>query len=454
MQIEMNERFDKHPDTIFRIINKKPLIFNYKTGNVMTLNELGAVIRNKLPASLGEIVRDIAAEYDVSRDEVMEDVVEFLEVLQRENMAAKVNPHRDRRQNPFHRFVHGDIHAEKIEQLGIQECIPTVAKFELLYRCNLNCAHCYITGNQREERSGILDTEAVKRIIDQLYDAGTMVIAFTGGEIFAREDLWEIIEYADSKDFLIELLTNAALMTEADVQRLKNYRISNVQVSLYSHIPELHESVTKAPGSFQKTINIIECLAANKINTLIAAPLMKLNFRDYHKIKELAMKLGVKYYYSCMIFERNSGSGDIYGLRLSREEVRQFHRENPEDILYKKKDSDDAICYAGTNQCSISPVGDVSACFHVHLPFTLGNLTEQSLQEIWTHSPELEYYRGLKINDLTRCPECPAISYCSICPGLNLRANHDLLEPAPVCCQHAFSAKSVIETLKEGGDKK
>lgn len=440
----MNERFDRHPDTIFRVIKGNPLIMNYKTGDVMALNELGTVVWEKIPATLARMVENIAVEYDVSTDEVYQDVLEFLDCLEKQNFVV-IDRKKEGGFSRFPRSVSGEIQLEKIKQLGIQECIPIVAKFELLYHCNLNCIHCAnITERWREST---LDTKGVKHIIDQLYDIGTMVISFTGGEIFLRKDLWDIIEYADRKGFLIELLTSATLMTKADVKKLKHYRISNVQISIYSHNPQVHDSVTGLSGSYEKSIKMINCLIENKINTLIVTPLMKVNFQGCQKVKELSGQPGVsvKHSFSYPIFERNDGRKDVYDLRLSKEEIHKFYSENPDAAICKSKDINEAICYAGVNQCSISPFGDISPCFHSLLQMNLGNLREQSLEDIWTNSKELENLRNLKILHLEDCRECPALSTCPLCPGINMRATNNLLEPAQVCCDYAFCAKEMVD---------
>jgi radical SAM protein with 4Fe4S-binding SPASM domain len=172
---------------------------------------------------------------------------------------------------------------------------------------------------------------------------------------------------------------------------------------------------------------------------------MKINFQDYKKMSELAGQLGVKHYYLFPIFERNDGSRDIYDLRISKDNILKFFSENPGEIPHKKKDVNQVICHAGTNQCSISPLGDVSPCFHSILALNLGNLMNRSLEDIWTNSEDLENFRNLKIHHLARCPECPAISNCGICPGMNMRANNNMLEPARVCCDYAFSAKEIVD---------
>ena len=435
----LNRRFEIHPDTIYRIINGRPLVFNYKTGDIIELNGTGSLIWGKLPNHLSKIIDELAIEFTMPKTEIQSDVLEFIDVLKENNFVI------EGKKVHFPRNVAGElIHLNEIEKIGIKECIPIVAKIELLYRCNLKCIHCFnITGKWRKGR---LTTPEIKSIIDQLYDIGTVLISFTGGEIFLRKGLWDIIEYADSKDFLIELLTNGTLITEQDAEMLKNYRISNVQISMYSHIPEVHDSVTGVSGSYEKSVRAIEYLVKNKINVEIVTPLMKVNFHDYKEIRELAAQLGVTHSYTYPIFERYNGSKDVYDLRISIDQILQFFLENPQEISYKDRDSNQSICDAGTNQCSISPFGDVFPCFHNMFPMKFGNLFNQPLKDIWANSESLKNFRNLRIRDLNRCSKCPAISYCNICPGLNVKANKELLEPAQICCDYAFSAKECIDS--------
>lgn len=444
---DLKKEVDRRPGVISRVINGKAFIVNYKTGNVMTLNDLGVVIWEKLPGSLAKIVETIVSEYDVSRAEAQRDVLEFIEMLEQENFVA-TDPENEKK-NVNEKDVE-PVQLEKIRELGIQECIPIMAKFELLYQCNLKCIHCAnITERWKEDggedTGGILKTEEVKHIIDQLYDIGTMLISFTGGEIFARKDIWEIIRYAHGKNFLIELLTNGTLMTEADVEILKNYRVTSVQISIYSHIPAVHDAVTGVPGSYRRSMNLIRCLIANKINTSMVTALMKTNFQDCKKIKQLAHHMGIKHTYLHPIFERDDGSRDVYQLRLTRDKILDFYLENLDEIPDKKRDIDGVICYAGTNQCSISPFGDLSPCFHVILPINPGNLMKRPLKDIWTNSKELDDFRRLNIRHLNGCSQCTVLHHCRICPGLNMRANNNPLEPARVCCDYAFSAAGAVD---------
>ncbi len=261
----------------------------------------------------------------------------------------------------------------------------------------------------------------------------------TGGEIFLRKDLYELIEYAHKKDFLIRLLANGTFITEMDAQKLKKFRITSIQISLYSHIPEIHDSVTGVKGSFKKSMKAIKILLRNGIYVEIATPLMKINFQSCKGIKQLAKKIGIRARLSYPIFERNNGSKDVYNLRPSRNQIIEFFLKNPEQIVCEARKRNEPICGSGINTCQINPFGDIFPCTLLNIK--LGNVKNQSLRKIWNYSPFLNYLRKLKIKSLTKCYKCPAISYCNVCPGLNMKATNNILVPAKVCCDYAFSAK-------------
>lgn len=66
---------------------------------------------------------------------------------------------------------------------------PVTCIIELLTQCNLKCKHCYIPENSQY----YLDKETVFDILSQLRDLGVLTVYFTGGEIFLRKDLLEIV---------------------------------------------------------------------------------------------------------------------------------------------------------------------------------------------------------------------------------------------------------------------
>ena len=75
-----------------------------------------------------------------------------------------------------------------------------------------------------------------------------------------RRDCFEIIEYARSLMFNVKLKTNAVLIREKEAQRLRALGVEQVQISVYSHRPEVHDAITKIPGSLKRTLAAIRLL--------------------------------------------------------------------------------------------------------------------------------------------------------------------------------------------------
>ena len=66
--------------------------------------------------------------------------------------------------------------------------------------CNLKCKHCYQSAGQKA--SDELTTEERRKVINELYDAGVVSIAFSGGEPLMRRDFYEIASMANSKGII------------------------------------------------------------------------------------------------------------------------------------------------------------------------------------------------------------------------------------------------------------
>ena len=72
-----------------------------------------------------------------------------------------------------------------------------------------------------------------------------------------RKDFFEILEYARAKMFSVKLKTNAVLIHEKEAQRITSLGVESVQVSIYSHRPEVHDAITKLPGSLERSLDAI-----------------------------------------------------------------------------------------------------------------------------------------------------------------------------------------------------
>ena len=113
--------------------------------------------------------------------------------------------------------------------------IPIEGTLETTYRCNLDCAHCYVNqpAGSREERARELSLDRLKALVDEIVAEGCLFVLFTGGEVLVRPDFPELYLYTRSKGLLATIFTNGTLVTEGIADLLAEHRPDRVEISLY-----------------------------------------------------------------------------------------------------------------------------------------------------------------------------------------------------------------------------
>src|SRR5207244_9437757 len=92
----------------------------------------------------------------------------------------------------------------------VRKRLPLSVHFDLTYRCNERCVHCYLD----HEDHGEMTTAEVKDVLDQLASSGTLFLTFSGGELLLRKDFFELLAYARRLQFDVKIKTNAILIKE------------------------------------------------------------------------------------------------------------------------------------------------------------------------------------------------------------------------------------------------
>jgi radical SAM protein with 4Fe4S-binding SPASM domain len=368
---------------------------------------------------------------------------------------------------------------------------PLSVHFDLTYRCNERCVHCYVD----HENHGELTTAECLAVLEEIAKAGTLFLTFSGGEIFLRPDLFEILAAARRLHFDVSLKTNALLVTRERAARLRELGVRRVQISVYSEEPSVHDAITKVAGSLERTLAAIPVLLEQGLQVKLACPLMKENLMAYRGVMALAENLGVPYVLDLTITPMMDGNGGPLAHRVSTAELLPvlqdpaLHGCHPQPVsqaastdetwspslgsaVTSGMDSsayDDLPCSAGHNSCYISPYGEVFPC--VQLPQAAGNLRRERFADIWYHAPQLERLRAVRESQLPICSRCEIRAYCERCPGLAWMEGGDMLGAYERACQlaeqkakiagfvnpisalHADQGPSVIKAtlLSEGG---
>ena len=334
----------------------------------------------------------------------------------------------------------------------VQRHLPWSVHVDLTYRCNERCIHCYLD----HEDHGEMKTQEIKDVLEQLALAGTLFLTFSGGEIFLRADLFELLEFARSQHFDISLKTNALLIDVERARKLRELSVRKIQISIYSAEPEVHDAITKVRGSLERTLAAIRFLQAEGLQVKIACPLMKQNLTAYRNVQALAAELGVPYVLDMTITPKMDGDMSLLQLRSSTKELLPILEDaslNPRacspDSLETEMIStgsatssgiesqayEDIPCSAGHNSCYISPYGDVFPC--VQMPVATGNLRKQTFEDIWFRSEEMNRVRAVRESQLPVCSKCSIRQYCERCPGLAQMEGGDLLGAYERACELA-----------------
>ncbi|HYX69543.1 MAG TPA: radical SAM protein, partial [Terriglobales bacterium] len=169
--------------------------------------------------------------------------------------------------------------------------IPLAAQLDLTYRCNERCVHCYLDHDDHGEMS----TAEITGLLDQMAEAGVFYLTLSGGEILMRRDFFHILEHARARTFCVKLKTNAVMIRQAEAERIRALGVESVQVSVYSHRPEVHDAITKLPGSLERSLAGMRRLKAEGVKVIFADVLMGQNVLDYAGVKALAAEMGAEF---------------------------------------------------------------------------------------------------------------------------------------------------------------
>ena len=201
--------------------------------------------------------------------------------------------------------------------------IPFSAHVDVTYRCNERCIHCYLDHDDHGE----MTTAEIKDVLRQLAEAGSFFLTFSGGEVFLRRDFFELLEYARSLMFNVRIKTNGIMIRDGEAERLLQLGIEQVQISVYSHRAEIHDAITKVPGSFKRTIEAIRFLKSKGLRVLIANILMTANIGDQNGVHRLARELEVAYAVDPTITPMMDGDRSVLSLAINQEALQKVFRD-------------------------------------------------------------------------------------------------------------------------------
>jgi len=429
----------------YRIIGGQAVIIHLKRNTFNVLNTLATQIWQLIDGQtlIEQIIESVYREFKVERPVLNQDCFGFLREMLKKGLLKTAFPVKVISDQKQLAETKGELF-DTLREKAITGQIPLIAHFDLTYKCNLDCVHCYIVDKNRS----VLGAKEIKDILDQLAKAGTLYLTLSGGEVLTRKDFLEIARYARKLHFALRILTNGTLMDETTADEIASLNPEMVAISIYSTKPEIHDKITKAPGSFQKSISAAEMLRDRDVRLKISTVIMKENMGDYRDVYELSRQLKAAFQADYRITPKTDGNKSPLAVHVDEKYLPELladpiftEKSEPEPQEVYSGIFNTIPCGAGHMSCYITPYGDVYPC--VQLPINCGNLKEVSFTEIWNNSPELSKFRSIKISDITSCFQCEFFRYCRICVGLNFVEESSMFSPSKRACREARIMKEL-----------
>jgi radical SAM protein with 4Fe4S-binding SPASM domain len=324
--------------------------------------------------------------------------------------------------------------ASVVARLRSDEHAPYSAMIEIADRCNEVCVHCY----QVQGQKGEIGTDDWKRVLDELADMGVLFLTISGGEATLRHDFLDIVAHARAKRFAVKLYTNGLTMTPELAERLRELAVQEVQISLYSHRAEVHDWVTRVPGSWQKTVAGARALLAAGLKVVLKTPLMSVNAKEYREYVDFVSALGADYSVDPLLDPREDGDREPERLRPDDADYLAMMRD---PIFANRRDAaptkqlDRSVCGACSGNVHVEANGEMRPCTQLDVP--VGNVMRQSIREAWETNEHAKVIRGLTWRDLPGCRECDLQPYCGRCFA-NARVEvGDAMAPYASACSRA-----------------
>ncbi|MBI5207814.1 MAG: GeoRSP system radical SAM/SPASM protein [Candidatus Firestonebacteria bacterium] len=326
---------------------------------------------------------------------------------------------------------------------------PLFINWSLSTKCNFQCQHCY----SRFEKCEELSKEDNKKIINILAEIKIPFINFGGGEPLLIPELFEITLYAYNKGLHVSMSSNGYLLDNKMAQKIKEAGFSKVEISLDSHIQEIHDNFRNKKGSFNRVKRAVAALKNAGVTVDISTVICKINNQNFHKIVDFARELGVRkislHNFKC------SGLGfcNRTELDLTPLEWKEFYEQAvkikkiSKDIIISLddpiisslsehpefKEKTEAIVkgsICGKLSLAIKSNGDITPCGF--LPLVIGNMLKDDILEVWQKSPVLEAMRNKKPKD--KCQNCNFYTDCvGGCTSRAYALTGDINAPDPHC---------------------
>jgi radical SAM protein with 4Fe4S-binding SPASM domain len=339
-----------------------------------------------------------------------------------------------------------------------------VVAWNLTRRCNLECAHCYISAGPSETAAGELRTDECLRIADEILAVNAApLFILSGGEPLLRDDLETIAAFASSRGATVVVGTNGTLLTDERIASLMRAGVSGVAVSVDSLDAHRHDAFRHGAGALEATASAIGRLRAHRLDFIVQTTITRRSRHELAALVDWSAEQGAVSFNAYFLVATGRGARltdltpDEYEAALS--ELVGHQRRHAGTMMVRAKCAPHFMrlahtlapessvldyatrCPCGTQYCRITPDGQLTPC--PYIPTSAGDLRAQSFEDIWREAPLFAALRG--DGGLGgRCGRCEYRSVCGGCRARALAVSGDLLAEDPSCAYSPSGERPLV----------
>lgn len=298
--------------------------------------------------------------------------------------------------------------------------------------CNHRCNYCF----QGDDHGRVeeINTETWLNVLDQAANLGIQCLTISGGEPILHPGFFEIVEYAHSLGMFIKLNTNGVLYTKETVNRLKQYELGFIQLSLPT-VDEIHyNQITNSSGNLLKMKDAVKYMKEAGIFIRAKMVLTPINVLDAEKVMDFCYDTGIDQLHLAVFVLTQDGQQNLlpeeedlkYIYKIGQERQKRFGNSiiigGPSlDALHWKDKNCIVRCGGMKDMITILADGTITYCEPlVNLGFMkFGNVKTDLLADIWNSPiPDKANYPAEPCSECTNCEfyescggGCPMFSY-------------------------------------------
>lgn len=325
--------------------------------------------------------------------------------------------------------------------------------------CDQRCKHCYIFSEDNCKKTDTMNREQMEETFYNCLDFCKVYdrqpyFYITGGDPILHADFWWLMELMKSNNIPFTILGNPFHLNDEVCRKLKEYGCEKYQLSI-DGMRENHDWFRK-PGSFDTTLEKIQCIKKAGIRSVIMTTVSSVNIDEIPDIIDTVVEHKADVFafarYCPTSEEKNNGIAplryrkllEICDKKFSKYEATDcetyFNKKDHLWTLYEyekgtfsiPKNAEKGMIYGGCNcgncHLTILPTGDILACRRVQNS-KVGNVFEDRIADVWVTSME-EYREYTKFK---KCSKCELLAWCRGCPAVADGSSGDFYDADPQC---------------------